>query len=430
MDTLKNIASILILCLLLASQPVWSQVGQSENPEEPKWGIKFTGFVRSDFWHDSRMIRGSREDLFNFYPQNENIKTDSDGVDVDVNNIGNVHGSIAASRLTGVIFTPDVFNAKAAGIIEADFSGSNNAGLNQFRIRHAYFKFSWEKSELIVGQTWHPMFVTEVFPDVVSLNTGAPFQPFIRNPLIQLSYNVMPELKIIGAAITQRDNATIYPVTGAPDPTPLRYSKIPNLHAQIQYKNNSIVAGLAADYKCVRPRILTNDGSRFNEEYLSSTAFMAYFKYTAGDFVFRAKAIKGQNMTEHLMLGGYAVEHKDSVTQIETYLPYNHLFFWINPAYGKKYSLGMFAGYAINLGTSKNTDGSAYYSLFPDMKDIEKMYRIAPNFSVSEGKFKACIEYEHTGAYFGTPDKNDKNLVKNSKLVYNNRISLTFYYFF
>jgi len=410
--------------LLIINETLQAQQAAQPQPEEPKWGIKFSGFVKADLWYDTRLVRGSREDLFLFYPLGENLVNGT-----DANKTGNTHASPATSRLTGKLFAPDAFGAKTSGVIEADFSGSTNAGLNEFRLRHAYVKLEWDKLDLIIGQYWHPMFVPEVFPDVVSLNTGAPFQPFIRNPLVQLSYKITPELRVIGAAITQRDNATISAASGAPDPTPLRYGKIPNLHVQVQYNNGSIVAGLAADYKRVRPRLLTTNSANINEQYLSTTAFMAYFKFASGDFTLRAKAIRGQNLTEHLLLGGYAVEAVDPVTLVETYTPYNHTFLWMNPTYGKKFAAGLFVGYAINHGTSANTNGTVY-ALYPDMKNIEKMYRIAPNVSVTEGKFKACFELEHTAAYFGTPDMNDKNLVKNSKKVANNRALLTFFYFF
>ncbi|HOG20329.1 MAG TPA: hypothetical protein PKW37_07810, partial [Salinivirgaceae bacterium] len=339
MNISKKISGLLFLTLIL--QTGLAQNNQEGKTEESKWGIKFSGFLRFDVWHDTRMVNATREDLFLFYPKNERLNSEG----IDLNHIDNTHASISASRLSSAITTPDVLNAKSSGVIEVDFYDANNAGLNVLRIRHAYFKFVWDKAEFIAGKTWHPLFVNEVYPDVVALDTGAPFQPFLRNPLILASYNILPSLKIIGAAITQRNKAKV-----SHDPSasaPFHYSKIPNLHAQLQYKNRSIVAGLAADFKRVRPSILTEDKTRFNDKYLNSTAYMAYFKYTIGDFVFRAKAIKGQNMSELAMLGGYAVESKDTITNVETYTPYNHLYFWINPVYGKKYCIGLFAGYAL-----------------------------------------------------------------------------------
>lgn len=422
MNTLKRFFTLILLISTLIPT-VYADDNEAKK-EEKKYGIKFSGFVKADFWYDSRMVRGVREDVILFYPLNSNWVNN-----IDANSTSSLHASPATSRLTGTVTAPDAFRAKTSGVLEADFSGSTNPGLNEFRLRHAYINLQWDKTLLTMGQFWHPMFVPEVFPDIISLNTGAPFQPFIRNPLIQLWQNITPELKVLGAAIFQRDNASINPLTGSPDPTPLRLAKLPNLHIQLQYNNGNVVAGIAADYKKIRPRLLTPDGMNLNEEYLGTTAFMGYLKYTSGKLTVRTKAIHGQNLTEHLLLSGYAVSAIDPVTGVEKYTPYNHSFFWINPTYGKKYTFGVFAGYAINHGTTENTNGTVY-ALFNDMKDIEQMYRLAPSFTLTEGKFKACVEFEHTGVFFGTLDPNDRNLVKDTKRVENNRMLLTLYYFF
>lgn len=421
-----TLAMLLVPILLGIAQSVKAQTACNETVEEPKWGVKFSGFIRADLWHDSRMIRGSRDDTFNFYPHNELINAQG----VDLNKIDNFHASVLGSRFSGRITTPGIFSAVASGLVEADFSGANNSGLGHLRVRHMFMKLDWTRLGLLVGQSWHPLFVPELTPTSIGLSIGAPFQPFMRAPLIQLTYSMLPSLKLIGAVIAHRDQATMSPVTNAPNPLPLRYSKIPNIHLQLQYKNESVIVGTAADYKRVRPRILTADNKRFNNQYLSSTSYMLYFKYSTGMFALQSKAVYGQNLSEHLMLGGYAVEKIDTVTGIETYTPYNHLFLWLNPSYGKTFTVGLFAGYAVNLGTSANTDGKSYYAMFGDVKNIEKMYRISPNVSFRTGSFKICMEYEHTGVFFGMPDNNDRNLVKNSKLVYNNRLLLALFYFF
>ena len=85
------------------------------------------------------------------------------------------------ARLTGKITGPDVVKAKTSALLEADFFGNENlnfADVNGFRLRHAIIKLNWQTTELMVGQYWHPLFVPECFPDVVSFNTGAPFSAF------------------------------------------------------------------------------------------------------------------------------------------------------------------------------------------------------------------------------------------------------------
>lgn len=48
-------------------------------------------------------------------------------------------------------------------------------------------KLDWKRVGVLIGQTWHPLF-GKVVPDVLNLSTGAPFQPFNREPQIAVSY--------------------------------------------------------------------------------------------------------------------------------------------------------------------------------------------------------------------------------------------------
>ncbi|MEZ5149406.1 MAG: hypothetical protein R2759_20645 [Bacteroidales bacterium] len=115
------------------------------------------------------------------------------------------------TRLKGAITGPDAFGAKTSGLIEGAFFGNIGTDINGFRLRHAFVKLTWTNTELLVGQYWHPMFVTSCFPGTVSFNTGAPFQPFARNPQIRLKQS-FGDLNLIITAMEQVDF-----VDGGPD---------------------------------------------------------------------------------------------------------------------------------------------------------------------------------------------------------------------
>ncbi|MDP3443776.1 MAG: hypothetical protein Q8T08_13025, partial [Ignavibacteria bacterium] len=168
--------------------------------EKPNFGITFSGFVKSDFIFDSRQTASIREGHFLLYPQNENL--DINGKDINAKSSFNMLS--IQSRLTGKITGPDAFGAKTGGQIEGEFFGTTDGDINGFRLRHAFVKFDWENLSLLAGQTWHPMFILEMFPGVVSFNTGVPFQPFSRNPQIKLTYSI-DKIKLILAALSQRD---------------------------------------------------------------------------------------------------------------------------------------------------------------------------------------------------------------------------------
>jgi hypothetical protein len=400
---------------LLAVTAVQAQE-QTGEQQEKRWGIRFTGFVKSDYWRDSRRVLAAREDLFLLLPANTN--PDVNGDDINATPIFNY--SAITSRLTGIISGPDAFGAATSAVIEADFSGMSNADINGFRLRHAYGKLRWQNSELLFGQFWHPMFVTEVFPDVISLNTGAPFQPFIRNP--QVSYT--RHFGRVGASFTllsQRDNANDGPF--GPDPIYMRTAAAPNAHLQVQVKGDRNVWGVAGDYKALRPRVVTPAGVK-TDETVGSYAAMAYWKYRQSAFTWRCKAIYGQNLTEHLMLGGYAVRSVDPVTAAETYTPTNHLFAWGNVVYGEKVRLGLFAGVARNFGTSDETVGT----YFSRGADVGHAYRIAPSVSVVSGPVQVSTEVEYTAAAYGVPD--NRGRVRDGRVIGSTRLLVTLFYFF
>lgn len=396
----------------------WSAFGQvnDESQKSPAFGIRFGGFVKSDYWYDSRRIVAAREDLFLLFPAYE--MADRQGN--DINAAAGFNYSAITSRLTGTIFGPDAFGAKTSGVIEADFSGVTNADINGFRLRHAFGKLRWEKSELLFGQFWHPMFVTEVFPNVISLNTGAPFQPFIRNPQIAFTrYFGKNSLQL--TLLSQRDNASDGPQ--GPKPDYLRNSLLPNLHLQWQYKNQSFTMGAAADFKRLKPKMVT-DSLFITNETIDSWAFMAYGKYATRNLAIRFKTIYGQNLTEHLMLGGYAVRETNLANGMQSYTPTNHLFVWGNITYGKKVQPGLFAGFAKNYGTTHQNEG-IYYSRG---HNIAYLYRIAPSLSFISNKVQISTELEYTVAAYGQPDSH--GVVQNPSEIANLRALLTFFYFF
>ncbi|MFW5706916.1 MAG: hypothetical protein ACOC12_03250 [Bacteroidota bacterium] len=415
----KTILFLLFYSICLANHPAFTNNEKGEQSGEEKEkpvSFRVSGFIKTDYWYDTRSIIAAREDLFLLFPAD--INPDTNGA--DLNGDGSFNYSAVSSRIAGYIKGPDAFNAKTSGLIEADFSGVTNADINGLRLRHAYVKLEWEKIDLMLGQWWHPMFGLGAVPTVVSLNTGAPFQPFIRNPLVSLTFK-HDHWQTLVAAIAQRDNASDGP--DGVSPKYLRNSAIPNVHLQFIYNKNTTTAGLAADYKIIRPRMVT-DSFYKTDETIGSYAFMGYIRHRPGLWDLKAKAIWGQNMSEHLMLGGYAESTTDPVTGFVSYTPLNHFFTWANIVYGEKIQAGLFAGYAHNFGTSEEVAGN-YYGRG---HNIAYVYRIAPSLSFTSGKVQFSTELEYTAAAYGTPGVMGK--VTDHKETGNLRLLFTALYFF
>lgn len=387
---------VVILFLIITLPKV-----QAQEIKENKLQLKFSGFVKTYFWFDSRQIDGSRDELLLFYPKKPVL--DANGNDIH----GGLNSNYSAinTRLSLSIKGPQLLHADVNAFIEGDFTGVSNADINGLRLRHAFIRMKWAKDELLLGQYWHPMFVPEVFPEVQAFNTGAPFQPFIRNPQISYKHH-FGSLKLEAALIMQRDNSSDGPLGRSY--IYMQQSGIPNSHLQLSYKTERHTVGLAFDHKAIRPRLVSDSNFR-NTELVSSVSWMAYYKYSKELFSIQLKTIYGQNLTEHLLLGGYAVASRDPLTYIETYTPTNHIFIWGGVNYGAQYRFGLFGGFAENMGTTRENTGVYYGKGF----DVKTMFRVAPQFCFTTGPLQLASEIEYTSASMGAPDT--KGLIHNSQ---------------
>ncbi len=410
----------MIRFLLISSSLLYCVViyGQLDTVKDNyyKKHIEIHGFIKSDAWFDSRQVLVSREGLFALFPLD--VQYDQNGKDINAQSSFNFS---AISTRIGLKFKNfSAFGATASALIEADFTGASNATINTLRLRHAYLKLHWERHELLMGQYWHPMFVIEAFPLVLSLNTGSPFQPFIRNPQFSYTYFVSKRIQLLLSAISQRDNATGGIVGNSY--SYLSNSTIPNLHAQFKFQGNNTIWGIGFDAKWIKPRLVT-DSNIIANEILFSNSVMLYLNYRKSNFEFRTKAIYGQNLSEHLLLGGYAVSTKNPLNDDRTYTSTQHLFYWFFASYqiqtkNLTWKPNLFLGYVKNLGTIKDNI-QQYYGLG---NNIDQLYRLALGTSISSGPVQFAFEWENTIARYGTYDNTERLIPTN--LVSNHRFSV------
>lgn len=385
-----------------------------EKQDEPKYGIGFSGFVKTDYFFDSRENYTIREGHFLLYPKEHVF--DADGK--DINDKSSFNFLSIQTRLNGKITGPDAFGAKTSGVIEADFFGNENAAFidnNGFRLRHAFVKLNWKKTELLFGQYWHPFFISTCFSGVISFNTGAPMQPFSRNPQIRVQHK-LGNISLAAAMSAQRDFAS--PLGSAS----LRYSTLPDLSALISYegKNESskteLLVGAGLDYKMLQPLLTTTNGTNtyVTDEKVSGLSATAFLKYTAKPFTFKLQAIYGQNLFDLLMLGGYAVSSvTDTMKNSVSYTTLNNFTAWTEfHTNGKKVQYALWAGYTKNLGAKESilfysnkvggTDATARGA------NLQSVIRLSPRVVFIQGKFNFAVELEHTTAAYATKDDNGK----------------------
>jgi hypothetical protein len=230
-------------------------------------------------------------------------------------------------------------------------------------------------------------------------------------------------VKLIVAAISQRDFQSNGP--GGLSSSYLRNSVVPNLHAQLQYSNDGSFLGFGFDYKALTPRLVTTRKVA-TDATIISTGFLGYAKLTLDPVTIKAEGTYGENLSDLLMLGGYAVKSVDPVTGVESYSALKSYSVWGEISTGKDVELALFAGYSKNLGASNNLTG-AYYGRGTD---IDNLLRISPRVVWNTGKMRFASEFEYTSADYGTPNSLNKGKVENLKKVANARLLFAAYYFF
>jgi hypothetical protein len=424
MTTRRTALVLLGLILWAAAGPTPSQA-QASAAKAPAFTLAFSGYVMTDVFYDTRQTTSIREGFFLLYPQGP--ANGPDGVDANARPTFNILSiqTRAALAATG----PDVLGAKTFAFVEAEFFGTSDADVNGLRLRHAYLKLEWPRTELLIGQYWHPLFVAECFPDVVSFDTGAPFQPFNRSPQVRLT-RAFGRLSLAATALAQRDFTSNGP--NGPSSIYLRNAAQPEFDLRLQYvarndaRKTETVAGLAGDLMTVAPRIATDAGYA-TEEKLTSAAAMAYFKRKWARWTFKAEAFWGQNAHHLTMIGGYGVrEVVDRLTLAWSYTPVAVFTAWteVMTNWPGPWQTGLFSGYAKNLGAPREITGAT----FSRGADIDVIYRVSPRLLYNIGKVRLAGEIELTAASYGAPDPHGK--VLDARFVRNVRLLLAAYYFF
>lgn len=381
-----------------------------------EWGIKWSGFITMDAFWDTRKPVEARDGGIFLYPSN--VQLDANGI--DLNDRISFNYVVMNTRLNAKITAPDALGAKISGMIEGWFMGLSNDDMNGFALRHAFIKMDWKKTQLLIGQTWHPLFTERMFPSTVTGNAGAPFQPFSRAPQFRLTQKLSKSQNIMLYCNTQRDMLS----DGFDKRTSqyLRNSAIPEMGAQYIFdrKNmdndvlkSELYFGFGFDFKRIIPRLKTEANVATNQGLNSSTG-LVFFHY-AKHFTAKTKAgIKykstyAQNTLEFLMMGGYAIKEYavDSTLSYHfdfEYTNLNTISNWLDLYVNHKgWEFGVLTGYAQNLGSyDRIQDPNNTKSYFATLSNAAYLYRISPRIKYTTQKLQFAFEPEYTAVLYGT----------------------------
>jgi len=425
-----NFRSILLVCIIVQTFSLPGFSGDDTIRLGRSYGLQMSGFARIDYIYDTRQTSEAVEGLFTFFPLNRSL--DANGKDLNATPVTNFIS--IASRLSTRFFAPDIFNAKSSAYIEFDFTGTSNT--NGVRMRQAWVNFAWPKSNLLLGRTWHP-FATGCVPNVIALNTGAPFWAFNRSDQVRFDYKQKNWL-LSAFAVFQSDYASLGPSPGTlstsvKNPVYMRDALWPEFAIHTAYKSPSLQLGAIGSVKSIKPRLYTMPdysnpaGTKYKTgEKLTSYVAQAYIQYQIADLELKAQATYTQNSTESLQIGGYAVSVTDPSTGHEKYTPTQYMNYWINMDYGKKWQVGLFAGYLNSLGTLEKVTGAWYARA----QDIKYMYRVSPHIFYNINNCQFGTEFEYTAAAYGEIQNDQKAKIVNTSEVANFRTNLVVCFYF
>ncbi|MEM1126628.1 MAG: hypothetical protein AAGI71_08255 [Bacteroidota bacterium] len=373
--------------------------------------LSLSGFIKAENIYDTRQVAQVREGQFALFPLPRDIDA---ATGQDLNATDNLLFATFQSRLALTGSGTEVLGAQLSGTIEADFFGAINSDVSEFRLRHAFVKLNWTQHELLLGQYWSPLFTTAVYPGVINFTTGAPFQPFARFPQIRYTYKP-GALRIMALVSQQRD--AFAEIGGS---KLQQQSGLPAAHLHVQRVQGESTIGVGTYLKHVRPS-LTSD--RF-----SAYAVQGYAKTNLGERLqLRAKATYGNDLTDHLMTGGFVTNTDGGHSCL--YLASG----WLDvTTTSQPLAVGLFGGYLVNLGSNEDIDADAIVASHTRTSGMQNLWRVAPRVTYTVGKLRFAAELEATTALYTNnfTDRLRPDALSSDESVTNVRGLFAAYYFF
>lgn len=389
--------------------------------QKKNFTYKFYGFVRGDLFYNTRANMAPVDGNFCLYPLDK--KPDADGKDLNATPNGSFY--TFTSRLGLDVTGPNIGSARTTAKLETDFGGFS-ASTTMLRIRQAYVALDWEKSNVLIGQTWHPLFGS-VVPDVLNLSTGAPFQPFNRSPQIRYQYKA-GKVKLTASALWQLQYLSSGPKGMSEEY--IKNSCVPEFYLGADFTSgDGWLAGAGIHMISLVPRTASEWKEKTYKvnERMTTYSYEAHLKYSGRNFTFAAKSLMASCLDQTALIGGYGISAINPANGEQEYTPFRHSTSWINFTYGTKWKPGLFLGYTKNLGTD---DPLVFTDKVYGMGlNIDQLLTANVNLSYNLPHWQIGLEYSPATAWYGTNDKKTGR-VEDTHSITNHRIlGLVMYYF-
>ncbi len=418
---------------------------------------KFYGFIRNYMVYDSRESVAGTGDLFFYLPKDRNLNDAGE----DLNRKNSFRFLALTSRVGVDVSGYQIGRTSIGAKVEADFYAglSGVTGTATLRLRQAYLTLGWKDLPLSgerraavslkMGQAWHPM-AADLCP-VFTLESGAPFGPFSRTPQLTMDAALGEHFVLTASALWQMQ----YTSTG-PDGASANYMKYgctPEAYLGATLKFGGWLARAGVDVLSIKPRTVGRGGfyeaaeGGEGREWKSTTVKVSdrittaspfvYMQYVRGKLALKAKTIYASAGEHFNIQGGYGITEKfegEGKDGHYEYTPTRSSSSWFTVSYGKKWMPMLMFGYYQNLGTAKalisvTSDGMVsetdFYFSKNSFKNLNRLYRVCPALICNFGKLSLGLDYEFSGAQFGTPEERSvtdaSTGTTSTKTLYNSR---------
>lgn len=399
---------------------------------KPPLAFSFSGYIKQDTWFDSYQVDGLRQDQYLLFPDIPLY----DQCGRNINKNGRFNMVDIETRARAEIVGPKIFGAYPFGAIEVDFEGGVLDLIGLTRMRHAFIYLEWPRTSLLIGQYWHPVFITDCYPDTISYNNGAPIEPYAREPQIRIT-SYFDNITLTFAA-TSYSNAII----DRPNPafTQLnipfsnfteRNALLPDLNFQMRADIRDHFIGIGFNMRRLVPRLFATPATSFNlavNESLISFLGLAYAKLNWDKFSIALKIVFAQNGIVFDMISGYAASCQNSITKSNNWTNLQCASAWTDIVWKGKVEPGLCLGITKNVGAGTTIIPSTAWALTENRQLIDYVARIVPRVRWYVDPLILGGEFEITRAGWGT--LNERGRINNVNPVTNYRALFAAYFCF
>jgi hypothetical protein len=386
--------------VLGAKPPYISTCSDKMNPQ--KFDIKITGFVKYDFFYDSRQIENEYLGLVQLAPKAPLY--DPYGHDIHDKPQWNMLG--LQSRVNLEIQGPPLGHAATTAFMCTDFLDFTNQSLVNLRFVYMQFNLvptATESLKVLVGHYYHPTSLEEAYPETFGYSEGSMYDPFAYAPQITCRYTY-DIFTLIGSI-----NADWMRLAA-------RNAVIPSLYlaGTIQFSGPSYI-GAGVDYHREVPHIITPTGYSTSKA-LNSWLYYVFVAITKEGFRAKARFTYVENGIRYSMLGGYAPRERNfnPITMEGSYTNLRAVAAWTELIYRhKKAEFGVFAGYTKNIGAQHEIvtlpNGTADLhligTLYPSAARTNHIIKFQPRIKYYLDPIVFGLELEYCRASYGVTNR-------------------------